>query len=89
MIVGRLNEDSLGSTSQLTPENRLNAKRTMYLPDQIGLINTRRAFLGRTLAGLGTTALASLLSQSGSAFAALPATSPGGVVHPLHFTPKA
>jgi hypothetical protein len=58
----------------------------MYLQQHIGTENTRRAFLGRTLTGLGTTALASLL-QTASA-ASNPAAN-AGVLNPLHFAPQA
>lgn len=60
----------------------------MYLPDVIGAHNSRRAFLGRTVTGLGTAALATLLGRSVLAdpTAARPAK---GVLDPLHFPVKA
>ena len=60
----------------------------MYLPDVIGARNSRRTFLGRTVAGLGTAALAGLLGQPVLADPASgqPAK---GVIDPLHFPAKA
>jgi hypothetical protein len=51
---------------------------------------TRRAFLGRSGAGLGALALAELLNGGGRVAADAPAQ-PGsrGVINPLHFAPKA
>jgi hypothetical protein len=48
---------------------------------------TRRAFLGRTAAGIGTFALSSLLQPAARASAATEKWP--GSVHPLHFPPKA
>jgi hypothetical protein len=54
---------------------------------------TRRAFLGRSSAGMGLVALASLLKpellRAGAAAAATPIDKWTGVLHPLHFAPKA
>ncbi len=49
---------------------------------------SRRAFLGRSSAGLGSVALASLLDPALLAADRVPAREPG-VVQPLHFPPKA
>ena len=45
-----------------------------YLPDVIGLQNTRRSFLGQSLTGLGATALAALLPARSLRADALPIT---------------
>jgi hypothetical protein len=52
---------------------------------------TRRVFLGRASQGVGALALASLLQPKLPGAAAPPAGRPGlsGVIHPLHFRPKA
>jgi hypothetical protein len=57
--------------------------------DSFRRLLTRRAFLGRSGAGLGSLALASLLDPS--VLAAEKAKTPGvqGVVNPLHFKPRA
>ncbi len=63
----------------------------MYLSEVIGERNSRRAFLGRTITGLGATALASLLESSTSG-GEPPSNAPGasrGIVNPLHYPPKA
>ncbi len=59
----------------------------MHLQELIGVRNTRRAFLGQSLTGLGTAALASLLNSGG--LTAEGATSASGLVQPLHFPAKA
>ncbi len=58
----------------------------MYLQELIGTQNTRRAFLGRSLTGLGATALASLMTERASAATEDDAQ---GVIHPLHVPQKA
>jgi hypothetical protein len=60
----------------------------MEYSDQLRLHLTRRAFLGRASAGLGTIALASLLNES------TPQSTAGqpqsrGVINPLHFAARA
>jgi hypothetical protein len=55
----------------------------MYLPDLIGVENTRRSFLGRSLTGLGATALASLLNPR-----MLQAEADAPALGKLHFAPK-
>jgi hypothetical protein len=58
--------------------------------DTLGACCTRRAFLGKASAGIGTIALASLLDSGGLAHAADPrAAISRGMVNPLHFLPKA
>ncbi|MBC8356838.1 MAG: DUF1501 domain-containing protein [Planctomycetes bacterium] len=57
----------------------------MHLQELIGTQNTRRAFLGRTLTGMGATALASLMSDRADAATA----SAQGVIQPLHVPQKA
>src|SRR5258706_451036 len=61
----------------------------MDLPDEFKLAMTRRHFFARNSVGLGTAALASLLSSSG--FAAGVETNPktGGLADLPHFAPKA
>jgi hypothetical protein len=60
----------------------------MFLPDWIGTATTRRAFLGRSTAALGTTALASLLNpQLLRAATSVPAVP--GVLRQLHVPPRA
>jgi hypothetical protein len=56
--------------------------------DRIRQALSRRAFLGRSGAGLGSIALASLLDPTLLAADQAPAREPG-VVQPLHFQPKA
>src|SRR5687767_14352579 len=59
--------------------------------EEIERILTRRHFFGRTAAGIGTAALASLLNPrilEGSAEPAAPASVPGAL-HVPHFAPKA
>ncbi len=64
------------------------------LLDSLGSSCTRRAFLGKAAAGIGTMALASLLNE-GAAHAASVASRAGhplagrGAINPLHFVPKA
>lgn len=60
----------------------------MHLPDLIGLRNTRRAFLGRSLTGLGTAALVSLLDPEFLS-AGNQAADRNGAINPLHFAPRA
>ncbi len=61
----------------------------MLFDDQDPLLQTRRQFIGRATRGIGSVALASLLTPR--AFAAdAPDTGPWrGTVNPLHFAPKA
>lgn len=62
----------------------------MNLDQLIGVDCTRRTFLGRTGAGLGALALATLVRARPSRGASGPDPLAGrGVVHPLHFVPKA
>jgi hypothetical protein len=55
----------------------------MFLIDRLGREVTRRAFLGRSAAAIGTTALASMLSPAAQA------QEVGGAIGRLHFPPKA
>jgi hypothetical protein len=55
----------------------------------IALQASRRTFLGRTSAGLGAAALASLWDASQSAGEEQAAQPTHGAVHPLHFAPQA
>jgi Protein of unknown function (DUF1501) len=50
---------------------------------------TRRQFFGRTAAGIGTAALASLLNERLFAAEVDPALKPGGILESLHFAPRA
>src|SRR5579871_4806921 len=50
---------------------------------------TRRQFFGRTAAGIGTAALASLLNERLVAAEADPALKTGGILDALHYAPKA
>jgi hypothetical protein len=61
----------------------------MLTPDQFRLRMTRRTFFGRAATGVGAMALGSLLNPS--TLLAGPANEEKwrGVVHPLHFAPKA
>src|SRR6478609_4299218 len=66
----------------------------MEIDIQKRMLLTRRQFFGRTAAGIGTAALASLLNPSlfcSQAAASVPASTPGyeGVLKALHFAPKA
>ncbi|HEX4794242.1 MAG TPA: DUF1501 domain-containing protein [Humisphaera sp.] len=66
----------------------------MELERQKQLLLTRRQLFGRTAAGIGTAALASLLNPglfSSTAAAAVPASTPAyqGVLKALHYAPKA
>src|SRR3954469_19385717 len=62
----------------------------MYNPDPLRLQLSRRALLGRGASGLGALALASLLNPSLSRAAETVASQRyGGVVQPLHRTPRA
>ncbi len=66
----------------------------MFQQHNTPLLCNRRAFLGRSSLGLGSLALTSLLDtpgQSEEAIAARPQSRQhsAGVVHPLHFTPRA
>jgi hypothetical protein len=65
----------------------------MDLNRERALLLTRRQFFGRTAAGIGTAALASLLNPqrfSGAPAAASTSLNPmGGVLKALHFAPKA
>ena len=57
--------------------------------DQMKLQMTRRAFLGRAATGVGSIALGSLLNPRSLLAAEKPEGKWTGVVHPLHFAPKA
>ena len=58
--------------------------------DTLGTCCTRRAFLGKASAGIGTMALASLLNSGELLAAADPKSlASRGMVNPLHFPPKA
>ena len=60
------------------------------LLDMIGCDCTRRAFLGKAAAGIGTMALASLLNPGDAQAAAATASlASRGMINPLHFPPKA
>jgi hypothetical protein len=60
------------------------------IADFLGPSCTRRAFLGKASAGIGTMALASLLEQANlQAAARSTALASHGVINPLHFPPKA
>src|SRR4051812_46343751 len=63
----------------------------MNLDREHALLLTRRQFFGRTAAGIGTAALASLLNPQLFTGAAAAASAPGmgGVLKALHFAPKA
>src|SRR5688572_16741097 len=50
---------------------------------------TRRHFFGRSARGLGTVALASLLDRTLSGSVAQVRASSPGIIHPLHFAPRA
>lgn len=64
---------------------------SMDLHQRLALEQTRRSFLGRSATGIGSAALASLLSPGllGSARAASGTSGSQGVVNPLHFAPRA
>ncbi len=57
--------------------------------DQIKLRMTRRAFLGRAATGVGAMALGSLLNPAALMASQAKDEKWRGVVHPLHFAPKA
>src|SRR5262249_25895422 len=59
------------------------------LTELIGCGCTRRAFLGRAAAGIGTMALASLLNPFEAAAASGNPLASLGEINPLHFPPKA
>jgi hypothetical protein len=61
----------------------------MNFEHEIKSLITRRQFFGRTAAGIGTAALASLLNERLFAAEADPALKSGGVLDTLHFAPKA
>src|SRR6476659_3756156 len=62
----------------------------MYNPDSLRLQISRRTLLGRGASGLGALALASLLNPSlASAAQTVASQRYGGVIQPLHRTPKA
>jgi len=66
----------------------------MHLQDVIGVHGTRRAFLGKSLTGLGTAALVSLLdpkllTATDRTVRADGALRTEGLIDPLHFAPKA
>src|SRR5437660_9077360 len=61
----------------------------MNLHREYQLLQTRRQFFGRTAAGIGTAALASLLNERLFAAETDPALKSGGVLEGLHFAPKA
>jgi len=60
----------------------------MHLQDLIGIRNTRRAFLGRSLTGLGAAALVSLMDPQ-ILSAGNQRVGTDGVINPLHFAAKA
>ncbi len=60
----------------------------MHLQDVIGTHNSRRTFLGRSLTGLGTAALASLMDPRLLA-ASEARVGTQGTINPLHFAPTA
>jgi hypothetical protein len=59
----------------------------MHWYDELKLEETRREFLGKSVKGIGSVALASLLGGGFPKVSA--AETPMGVVNPLHFAPKA
>ncbi len=59
----------------------------MHWYDELKLEETRREFLGKSVMGIGSVALASLLGGGLSKISA--AETPMGAVNPLHFAPKA
>src|SRR5881392_3197356 len=61
----------------------------MNFEHEIKSLITRRQFFGRTAAGIGTAALASLLNERLFAAETDPALKSGGVLEGLHFAPKA
>ena len=61
----------------------------MPTPDPFKLNITRRAFLGRAATGVGSIALASLLNPAALMASQTKEEKWRGVVHPLHFAPKA
>src|SRR6266567_1043541 len=61
----------------------------MNVQHQRQLLLTRRQLFGRSAAGIGTAALASLLNERLFAAAADPSLKTGGVLPALHFAPKA
>src|SRR5665213_875208 len=61
----------------------------MFTFDQMKLRMTRRAFFGRAATGVGSIALSSLLNPSALLGAPKPEERWTGIVHPLHFAPKA
>src|SRR5438067_1591207 len=79
-----------------TEKTSIEKDSTMDLNREKQLLLTRRQFFGRSAAGIGTAALASLLSPSvfsgnSAAAASVPAATPGyhGILKALHFAPKA
>ena len=62
----------------------------MYDSEKIKLSQTRRTFLGRTVRGIGSLALASLLNPSSlPAKVKLGQQKWKGILHPTHFAPRA
>src|SRR5213078_1910133 len=78
-----------------SPQARLLEGSSMIETErQKQILLTRRQFFGRTAAGIGTAALASLLNPglfSSPAAASVPASTPGyeGILKALHYAPKA
>src|ERR1700745_973585 len=61
----------------------------MNFEHEVKSIMTRRRFFGRTAAGIGTAALASLLNERLFASEVDPALKSGGILDALHYAPKA
>src|SRR5208283_2782247 len=59
------------------------------ISDYLGPHFTRRAFVGKTSAGIGTIALASLLNPGEATAAGSNSLASRGMINPLHFPPKA
>src|ERR671925_658339 len=64
-------------------------RNDMHLLHESALLQTRRALFGKAAVGLGTAALASLLTKDGLAENSLPTTRIGGLPELPHFAPKA
>ena len=60
----------------------------MHLQDLIGIRNTRRSFLGKSLTGLGGAALAALIDPQ-ILSAGEHKVDTAGLIKPLHFASKA
>src|SRR5262245_640515 len=61
----------------------------MNWTEDLNTLASRRAFLARSTTGLGALALGSLLNGKLNAGELRPAARNRGIVHPLHFAPKA